>query len=411
MGAIPLIGARRARRVREALPRMLGLALLGALLLDVVSMIGPGVPRAAEMPQPVAAQGSSADALVPTHAFRLPASAAAAATREMPPGPSAAETAAAARAAPNDADLAGTYAEEDAPPLEPEEEGACDDARKVTQGVFHGNEFVFTGPCARRQAQWFRNKQEACEVLNGFDVYIVGQSTERRMYYGLQALAAGNEWIFKNGIPEEEFQHLKDQKGPLRNLERRPIKCFHVTLRFETTFAGITNAIKDFVNRGAKMGRTPVVVFQFGLYGLAAGDFRPEDLASQMDSFLTSAQIGERARANGAILTWRPPVPVEDGHKRFRRYNTANTELAHWRDISNAVARKHGLCIFDPFDAILSGIDSGAIAFETGQEWTPPQFGGIHLKDNGRKLVCQLFLNTIRFCRDELKRDGRMTLD
>lgn len=271
-------------------------------------------------------------------------------------------------------------------------------------GEFVGDSFSFTGPCAASGAsKWYSTKNEACSVLDRFDVYIIGQSTERRVYYGLQALAGGNEWAFKNGIPDVGPQQLPDQKGLLKNLSKRPIPCFHVTLQFETSFNGITKAIEKFVAKPQKYkNKRKVIMFQFGLYGLADNNFHPSQLSKQMDQFLTTSGVAETARRNGDILMWRPPVPVNATHKRFRRYTgngkDANWSLDRFRGMSNEVASQHKLCIFDSFPALMSGVETGAVKFETGEEWTPAQFGGIHLKDNGRKLVCQVFLNTVNYC-------------
>ena len=283
----------------------------------------------------------------------------------------------------------------------------CDDERKMTQGTFVGHEFVFSGTCAAQGvSKWYGSKQEACGLLDGFDIHIIGQSTERRVYYALQAIAAGNPWAFKNNIAEEPTQHLKDQKGPLKNLERKPIPCLHIKLEFETSFGGIAKAVERIAKRAKKpaSSRRTVVMFQFGLYGLADNNFHPKELTKQIDHFLTTSGVAQAARESGTILMWRPPVPVNATHRRFRRYVNeekgwdANSALDRFRKLSSEVAHQHGVCIFDSFDAILSGVNAGAIEFETGLEWTPPQFGGIHLKDNGRKLVSQMFLNTLAFC-------------
>ncbi len=274
----------------------------------------------------------------------------------------------------------------------------------ATFGAFQEQMYVFKGPCSKIGiSKWYSRREQVCQFFQEFDVYLVGQSTERRLAYTLQTMSQGLPEAFKNQFEAETYktnQTLPDMRGRFKGLVTNGTGqlCFSVEASYERFWDGTFRSVNKFIEKAlARPERKAVIIVQAGVYQLAGHllSLEPTEHMRRLETLFMKSIKRLKDNSNVKFM-WKPPVPVNSKHRRF--VQNANEILAKWRDLSNHLARESGVCIFDGYDPIMDGIEKGLIAHETGKEWKPRQIGGIHLRDNGRKLMAQLMLNAVTTC-------------
>ena len=256
----------------------------------------------------------------------------------------------------------------------------------------------------------WRTKHTACEELKGMNVLLLGDSTMRRLYFTLSGVLKGSRPAAQ---PVLDTRPILEQRFS-QKVPDRSVKVFiggsAPKWKYSTTGCdGMVNITYKFVSYGSKTKiylrdvvfpnntQPTTVVFSIGIYNLVK------------DALLTKGKKGFNRVVDLAVKNdvrpelyqwvWKTPAPVNQSHIRFANLTQpANTQLQVWAEWSVKKAQAKGLDVVDSFTPMVTVKNLSpyqVLSWESGKEWMPPQHGGIHMLDDGRRLACQLVLHKL----------------
>lgn len=268
--------------------------------------------------------------------------------------------------------------------------------------------------------KWF-NTKSACKLLKNRSVYIVGDSTSRRLSFTIQALLDGwpsassrtpcaeadctvNQRLpdfkeSKRWLPAENMRTL----GNTEKLEEyEPGRCDIEKVRYframsleefeSQVFSIVTQGGKNKQKRFADNNR--IIVLSFGAYPLMKGLLNTPETLEKLHGIFKFISSKETF-SNSNMWIWRSPSMVDPSHSRWQN-QSVQSELSKFSVASIVAARNAGLITVDNFTPTLSLLRTRfSSCFEQGNEWGPQSIGGVHLLDHGRRIVMQHLLNVI----------------
>lgn len=299
----------------------------------------------------------------------------------------------------------------------------------VVQGIHAGNDMNSVESQYGHELQWYSTKQ-ACDLLRNYrTIHVVGDSTSRRLAYTLRALLVGwpeaslrsddrygdrggqDSWAKLNRtlgtVLARLSQVLPDRvKGkkwlpsarqrasaqlPLAVLRPdqggQPGACIadavvsHMAPTFETLNVCVVNLLET-------VGQNDIVVFSVGSWDMLHDELNTKASASSFEATLDA--IASK-HAPGSVWLWRTPGAVDPDHSRWAG-KAVRAEVSTFTKYSMAAAAKRGLPSANSSAVTLSTSEPN---WEAGKEWVPPQHGGIHLLDSGRRELAQIVLNAL----------------
>lgn len=269
-----------------------------------------------------------------------------------------------------------------------------------------------------------QNASSVCALLDraldGRTMHIFGDSTSRRLAFTLRALIAGwpcaTQWWppTKDDEARRQRQCLPD-RGP-GHKHWLPLQYQANDLEVVGKAAGPVNAgdcsaataivyhntptLRQFKVELRKMGKANtnstkrrglVFVFSFGAWYL--DDL--SRLARAGDRF--GEWLRELRAKDNDVWIWRTPSavnfshgPEQGGRWHEERPGLVRDALVRFGKSTCEEAMKAGIFCLDSLSVTL---DAGKwVLFEDGDEWQPRQMGGIHMCDNGRRVVAEQLL-------------------
>ena len=280
-----------------------------------------------------------------------------------------------------------------------------------TNGVWSWSHNPFMGIVKECWPHSYGN-DAACILLEGYTVYIAGDSTSRRLAFTLKALLAGR-W---SGVSRPDAQVSRDQHLPDFKPGKKWMHNSHsnsdqfpsffcgegagsVKIRYkEAPFVGeVERQIKLYMKSTKKSMRRYIYVFSIGSWHLTNRQFRtPEKLNVVMEKLNSVFRLIQDYRLahpeDSTLWLWRTPTPVDETSARFSG-KQSNNLLHEFSKFSMFSAREHGIAAVDVFEPISD--PAAHMMWETGKEWKAEQKGSIHLLDEGRRTVSQFVLNAL----------------
>mmetsp|Transcript_2880 Transcript_2880/g.6089 ORF Transcript_2880/g.6089 Transcript_2880/m.6089 type:complete len:512 (-) Transcript_2880:1284-2819(-) len=294
----------------------------------------------------------------------------------------------------------------------PERKGNACEPLMFSEGRYTGSSWKWSKKTRENcKPHWFRRAKDVCEELRSKKIFLLGQSTERRLFYMLKDMVLGNEYALRRSGKPDVVQHIRDSttrvREPTRAELRRVKKCTSGRLKMKFVYGKLSlkflNALVRARERIADAHRQhktrvprSVALIDFSLYDISAGRYRAHVGIPKMFSFFKKHRIVERARKANMVLIWKPPNPVNATHERFlrktngtKKFDDINPLIAMHAAKVIRIAQSMGICVLDMVRPFMAGQKADMFRYETR---------GIHIKDNGRRLYAQLFLNVLRFC-------------
>jgi hypothetical protein len=152
-------------------------------------------------------------------------------------------------------------------------------------------------------------------------------------------------------------------------------------------FNNLTDCVVNLLEN-AVVGQNDIVVFSVGSWEMLHDTLNSKASASSFEATLDA--IASK-RAPGSAWLWRTPTAVDPAHSRWAG-KAVGTMVSTFTEYSIAAAAKRGI---PSANASAIALSTSQPNWETGLEWSPRQYGGIHLLDQGRRELAQIVLNAL----------------